>query len=170
MVDMRLWVVVLAFVACKSAPSGPASEPTATAPPGTSTSADDPWAGASGSGTTGAGTADAGSATPDAHPAPGSTVTIYERGTFTTMPTSKATERDGCIGTPADLTACKQLQPGASCDLAPWYRAADVYCSGTPVPPTPPQPAEACGCTCSAEYVRAYGEWSQRAQACKNVP
>lgn len=162
---MRLWVVVLALVACKSAPSGPAPGPAASAPPGTTASSEDAWAGA-----VGTGTIDAGSVPPDAPPAPVRTVTIYERGTFKTMPVSQATERDGCIGTPDALAACKQLQPNASCDLAPWYHAADVYCRGTPMQPTPPQPAEACACTCSAAYIKAYDEASKRARACSNVP
>lgn len=167
MADMRLGVVALVFVACKS---GPASEPAATPPSGTTAPAGDPWAGALGPGGVGGGPVDAGSAPPDAPPAPVATVTIYERGKFKTMPVSQATEKDGCIGTPDALAACKQLRPSERCDLAPWYRASDVYCRGTPMPPTPPEPAQACGCTCSAAYIKAYDEWSRRAQECRNVP
>lgn len=168
MVNMRSWVVVLAFFACKAAPSGPAPEPAISS--GTSTPADDPWTGAVGTGRAGAGPVDAGTVQPDAPPAPVRTVTVYERGTFKTMSASQASEMDGCLGTPDALAACKQVQPNAHCDLAPWYRAGDVYCSGTPVPPRKADPAQACGCTCSAAYIKAYDEWSQRAQACSNVP
>lgn len=97
-------------------------------------------------------------------------VTLYERGKFRTMPASQAIEQYGCIGTPETLAACKQVNPKAHCDLAPWYRAGDVYCRGTPVGPTLPHPAEACGCTCSDAYIQAYDAWSKRQRACQNVP
>ncbi len=90
--------------------------------------------------------ADAASATaaPDA-----AMVTLYERGTFVTVPAANASAIDGCIGTAVELAACAQLKPNERCDLAPWLRASDVYCRGAAMGPgdTRPRAAELCGCT-----------------------
>ena len=111
-------------------------------------------------------------ATPDAAPA-AAMLQLYENGKFFTASSAMATDRDGCIGTPDDLAACKRIDPKSRCDLTPWISAGDVYCRGAAMGPgdmPKPRPPEACACSCGAEYIKAYDAWSKRAQECANVP
>jgi hypothetical protein len=117
-------------------------------------------------------------ATIDAAPATGADadpdqITLYRSGKFLTRPRASATQYDGCVGGPAELAACKQLDPAATCELAPWLDAGDIYCRGEAMGPEDmpkPVPPEPCGCTCAADYKKAQAEWGARAQACARVP
>jgi hypothetical protein len=141
-----------AALACKTpGPHGPPGDDRGSASPTTTTTAHDA------------------ALAPDA---PGM-VQLYARGKFFTAPAATATEHDGCIGTPDDLAACKQINPNARCELGPWVDAGKVYCSGAAMGPGdmgPPMPPSACACTCSAEYIKAYDAWSARLRVCANAP
>jgi hypothetical protein len=98
-------------------------------------------------------------------------VTFYDRGKFKQLALSQASSGDGCIGTPDQLAACKQVKPNFRCELAPpaGY-GADFVCSGAARPiPAPPPPTH-CECTCTDAYLRAEAEQDRRRAACGNPP
>jgi hypothetical protein len=135
--------VVVSLVACGSTPAP--SPPTTTAPP-------PPAAGS-------------GAADPDE-------ISLYRDGRFTRRPRAFATDADGCIGTAIDAAGCAQVAPAKTCELAPWPDAGAVYCSGAAMGPEHQRPRAPppCGCTCSADYQKAYGELMARVDACGRVP
>jgi len=100
-------------------------------------------------------------------------VTVYQgHGRFVDMGREAASENAGCLGTPDAQAACKQVRPGARCDLAAPVSASSVRCSGAAMRPgeMAPQPAPPCECSCTDAYLKAYDEWSRRVTECANVP
>ncbi len=125
---------------------------------------------------------DVGAATPPIPPtkppapassaAPGEVATFYKRGVFSEKDVARASSGDGCIGTPEELAACKQLRP-ARCELdAPVGYWGEARCSGALRPPGPALdlPPPRCVCTCSDEYIRSADEQHKRRIECGNPP